>query len=60
MTPDGLPLYEQSQEYPGAFVANCHSGVTLAASHAGPLADAIVAGALPERLSAFSSARFDV
>ena len=60
MTPDGLPLYEQSREYPGAFVANCHSGVTLAASHAGPLADAIVAGELPERLTAFSSARFDV
>lgn len=60
MTPDGLPLYQQSAEYPGAFIANCHSGVTLAAAHAGPLADAIAAGHLPEELSAFTSARFDV
>jgi glycine/D-amino acid oxidase-like deaminating enzyme len=60
MTPDGLPLYEQSREYPGAFIANCHSGVTLAQSHNGPLADAIAAGELPERLQPFTSERFDV
>ncbi|MCY1745034.1 MULTISPECIES: NAD(P)/FAD-dependent oxidoreductase [Ensifer] len=33
-TPDGLPIYEQSAAYPGAYVAMCHSGVTLAAVHA--------------------------
>jgi glycine/D-amino acid oxidase-like deaminating enzyme len=33
MTPDALPLYEESRRHPGAFVANCHSGVTLAAAH---------------------------
>jgi glycine/D-amino acid oxidase-like deaminating enzyme len=26
MTPDGHPVYEQSQLYPGAFSATCHSG----------------------------------
>jgi len=30
MTPDGLPIYDQSQTMPGAFAAACHSGVTLA------------------------------
>ena len=34
MTPDGCPVYEQSQSYPGAFVAMAHSGVTLAPQHA--------------------------
>ena len=60
MSPDGFPIYEQSTRYPGAFVATCHSGVTLAAAHAFELADAIVAGALPSTFDAFSSRRFDV
>ena len=34
MSPDGFPIYEQSVTAPGAFVATCHSGVTLAAAHA--------------------------
>ena len=34
MSPDGFPIYAQSRAYPGAFVATCHSGVTLAAVHA--------------------------
>ena len=60
MSPDGFPIYEQSERYPGAFVATCHSGVTLAAAHAFTLADAIVAGALPAELAPFSARRFDV
>src|SRR5207253_9843383 len=32
MTRDGFPIYDQSTECPGAFVATCHSGVTLAAA----------------------------
>jgi glycine/D-amino acid oxidase-like deaminating enzyme len=58
MSPDGFPIYEQSQRYPGAFAATCHSGVTLAGAHALALAPAIMQGALPESLAAFSSARF--
>ena len=38
MTKDGFPIYDQSTECPGAFVATCHSGVTLAAAHALTLA----------------------
>lgn len=60
LTPDGLPIYEQSPEHPGAFAVTCHSGVTLASIHALELAPAIAAGALPAGLGAFSSRRFDV
>jgi glycine/D-amino acid oxidase-like deaminating enzyme len=58
MSPDGFPIYEQSERYPGAFAATCHSGVTLAGAHALALAPAILAGALPDDLSAFSASRF--
>jgi len=57
---DGYPIYEQSQRFPGAFVATCHSGVTLAAAHGKVLASAIVAGALPAQLKAFDTGRFHV
>lgn len=61
MTQDGFPIYDQSTECPGAFVATCHSGVTLAAAHALDLAPLIAAGSLPaERFQSFSSRRFHV
>lgn len=60
MTPDSYPIYAQSELCPGAFVALCHSGVTLAAAHADLLADAIHAGALPAELDPFHHRRFDV
>ncbi|MGZ5662368.1 MAG: NAD(P)/FAD-dependent oxidoreductase, partial [Usitatibacter sp.] len=61
MTPDGVPIYDQSREHPGAFIATCHSGVTLAANHALALAPLIAKGALPaERFEMFSARRFDV
>lgn len=60
MTPDGYPIYAQSQSHPGAFVALCHSGVTLAAFHAEALAEAVAAGGLPDSFSPFHQRRFDV
>ncbi|MGJ5205886.1 NAD(P)/FAD-dependent oxidoreductase [Bradyrhizobium sp. HKCCYLR20261] len=60
MTPDGCPVYAQSARHRGAFVALCHSGVTLAALHASVLADAIAAGQLPGSLDIFHQRRFDV
>ncbi|MGL4528757.1 MAG: NAD(P)/FAD-dependent oxidoreductase [Beijerinckiaceae bacterium] len=60
MTPDSYPIYAQSQTHPGAFVALCHSGVTLAAFHADGLAAAIDVGALPDDLLPFHQDRFDV
>ena len=44
MPPDGLPIYDQSERFPGAFTANCHSGVTLAAAHANAFAPMVAAG----------------
>lgn len=58
MSPDGLPVYAQSESHPGAMLITCHSGVTLAAAHAGEVADAIVSGTLGEDYRAFSPARF--
>ncbi len=60
MTPDGYPIYEASKSCPGAFAISVHSGVTLAAAHAGPLADALAGGGLPDILAPFSTRRFDV
>lgn len=58
LTPDKAPLYAQSETCPGAFVANCHSGVTLAAVHAEDIAEAVLQGALPESVAAFHPRRF--
>ena len=58
MSPDGLPIYEQSREFPGAFVATCHSGVTLAAAHAGRYAQHVIDGELPADLRRFTGERF--
>ncbi|MEI2417643.1 FAD-dependent oxidoreductase [Orrella sp. JC864] len=60
MSRDGFPIYEQSPSCPGAFVATCHSGVTLAAAHALALAPMIAAGALDEDMAPFSTRRFHV
>ena len=59
MTEDGFPIYEQSETCPGAFVACCHSGVTLAANHALTVAPMIARGALDlDMLGAFTAKRF--
>ena len=58
MTPDGHPIYAQSERFPGAFSATCHSGVTLAGAHALALAPAILEGALPPSFDTFSPRRF--
>ena len=59
MSPDGYPIYEQSETCPGAFAATCHSGVTLAGAHALRYAKYVAQGALPEELDVFHSRRFD-
>ena len=60
MSPDGFPIYDQSAEFPGAFTATCHSGVTLAGAHALDLAPEILAGALSDKFTPFTTRRFDV
>jgi glycine/D-amino acid oxidase-like deaminating enzyme len=60
LTPDNHPVYAESETCPGAFVAICHSGVTLAGVHATDFAEAIAAGALGEALAPFHPRRFHV
>ena len=60
MPKDGFPIYDQSETHPGAFVACCHSGVTLASNHAFDIARMVAEGRLePELVGAFTGARFD-
>ena len=58
MTEDNFPIYDQSASCPGAFVATCHSGVTLASNHALMLAPMIADGRLAPDLDPFSARRF--
>ena len=60
MSPDGFPIYQESPSHPGAFVATCHSGVTLAAAHALELAPMIANGALQPDMAPFTNRRFHV
>jgi glycine/D-amino acid oxidase-like deaminating enzyme len=60
MPPDGLPIYDESEQYPGAFTANCHSGVTLAGAHANVFAPMVAAGELDPMMAPFTAKRFDV
>ncbi len=60
MSPDGKPIYQQSQEYPGAYGVACHSGVTLAAIHRGPVSDWIMGAVEHPLIASFSTQRFNV
>lgn len=57
---DGLPIYQQSETCPGAFVVTCHSGVTLTSNHVLVIAPQIAAGRLEPNLKPFSARRFHV
>lgn len=58
MTPDGFPIYQESESLPGAFVVTCHSGVTLAAQHAFTIAPWLAGKARPPEADAFRIDRF--
>jgi len=60
MSPDGFPIYQASSDCPGAFVVTCHSGITLASLHAGPLVNWLRGGAEPSDIRGFKAERFDV
>ncbi|ALM83330.1 FAD-binding oxidoreductase [Bordetella sp. N] len=60
MSPDGYPIYQESARCPGAFAVTCHSGITLAPVHAGPLADWIRTGVRPMHIESFKADRFHV
>lgn len=60
MTPDGYPIYEASQKCPGAYLVTCHSGITLAAHHAGAISDWIRGASEPSGIQSFKADRFHV
>ena len=60
MTTDGSPVYAQSEALPGAFIALCHSGVTLASFHAGLFSQALGRAELGDDLTPFHHRRFNV
>lgn len=60
LSPDGLPIYQQSREMPGAYLVTCHSGITLAAAHARFLPDWLEGAANAPDLEVFSEDRFPV
>ncbi len=58
LSPDGLPIYQESSEMPGAYLVTCHSGVTLAAAHARFLPDWLEGADAAPDLEVFSESRF--
>jgi len=60
MSPDGLPIYQESAELPGAYLVTCHSGITLAAVHARLLPDWLEGANAAPDLEVFSENRFAV
>lgn len=60
LTPDGLPIYQESHDMPGAFLVTCHSGITLAAAHARHLPDWLEKTATAPDLEVFREDRFTV
>jgi len=58
MSPDGLPIYQQSSTMPGAYLVTCHSGITLAAVHAKVLPDWLESTAAAPDLEVFGEHRF--
>src|SRR6056297_1178141 len=60
LTPDGLPIYQESGTMPGAFLATCHSGITLAAAHARLLPEWLERTDAAPDLEVFSEDRFSL
>ena len=58
LAPDRGPIYEAIDGHANAFLATCHSGVSLASNHALEVANWIVDGVIPEHARAFSLGRF--
>lgn len=59
LTPDSLPIYQESASCPGAFVATTHSGVSLAALHVQAIGPWMAgAAAAPDGIDGFAGDRF--
>ena len=59
LSPDGLPIYQQSDSCPGAYAVTSHSGVSLAPMHQSHIVDWIIDDIEPNNFQTFSARRFD-
>ena len=60
LSPDGLPIYQESPDMPGAYLVTCHSGITLAAAHARFLPDWLEGTDAAPDLEVFNETRFAI
>lgn len=60
LSPDGLPIYQESRDMSGAFLISCHSGITLAAAHAMLLPEWLEQTNLAPNLEVFNEDRFSL
>ncbi len=58
LTPDKCAIYDESEAFPGAYVATSHSGVTLAAVNARRVSKWIATGETPPDFEDFTAKRF--
>ena len=59
LSPDGFPIYQESEDMRGAYLVTCHSGITLAAAHARFLPDWLEKTSNAPDLEVFNENRFD-
>ncbi|CAM3908740.1 Hydrogen cyanide synthase subunit HcnC precursor [Vibrio aerogenes CECT 7868] len=60
ISPDGLPIYQESPTHPGTYIVSCHSGITLAAAHSYLLPAWFENQADQPDLELFSEKRFNI
>ena len=60
LTPDKMPVYLESDQYPGAYAITSHSGVSLASLHSSNLVEWILEERIPPGFTAFHPKRFNV
>ena len=60
LTEDGLPIYDEIEDYPNAYILASHSCVTLASLHMSLLPPWILGGKRPDDIESFNLERFNV
>ena len=60
LTEDGLPIYDEIDEFPGIYALATHSCVTLASLHMSLLPSWILGGKKPDAIRKFNLERFNV
>lgn len=59
LTKDGLPIYDEIEDYPGCYIFGTHSCVTLASMHSSILAPWILGSERPADIESFNLERFN-